>query len=41
MIKPVPAGLSTAVLQALPQPVMVCDEELSILFVNASVHPEH
>ena len=27
-------GLSTAVLQALPQPVIVCGEDLSIIFVN-------
>ena len=30
---PVPA-LSTAVLQALPQPIIVCGEDRSIVFVN-------
>ena len=34
MSKPPIPALSTAVLQALPQPVLVCDEDLSIIFVN-------
>ena len=34
MSKPIPPGLATAVLQALPQPVIVCDEGRNILFVN-------
>jgi two-component system, NtrC family, nitrogen regulation sensor histidine kinase GlnL len=33
-MKDVEKGLSTAVLQALPQPVIVCGEDLSIIFVN-------
>lgn len=34
MSKPVPPGLATAVLQALPQPVIVCGEDRHIVFVN-------
>jgi len=34
MIKTVPPGLATAVLQALPQPVIVCGDERRIVFVN-------
>ncbi len=34
MSKPPIPALSTAVLQALPQPVLVCGEDLSIIFVN-------
>jgi two-component system, NtrC family, nitrogen regulation sensor histidine kinase GlnL len=34
MSKPPIPTLSTAVLQALPQPVLVCGEDLSIIFVN-------
>jgi two-component system nitrogen regulation sensor histidine kinase GlnL len=34
MSKPVPAGLATAVLQALPQPVIVCGDDRHIVFVN-------
>jgi two-component system, NtrC family, nitrogen regulation sensor histidine kinase GlnL len=34
MIKPVAPGLATAVLQALPQPVIVCAEDHRIMFVN-------
>jgi two-component system nitrogen regulation sensor histidine kinase GlnL len=34
MIKPVAPGLATAVLQALPQPVIVCGEDRHIIFVN-------
>lgn len=34
MTKPVSHPLSTSVLQALPQPVIVCDPALSIIFVN-------
>lgn len=34
MSKPTPPGLATAVLQALPQPVIVCDGERRIVFVN-------
>ena len=34
MNKPVPPGLATAVLQALPQPVIVCNDERRIVFVN-------
>lgn len=34
MSKPVPPGLATAVLQALPQPVIVCAEDHRIIFVN-------
>jgi two-component system nitrogen regulation sensor histidine kinase GlnL len=34
MSKPPIPSLSTSVLQALPQPVLVCGEDLSIIFVN-------
>jgi len=34
MTKPVAPGLATAVLQALPQPVIVCNDERRIVFVN-------
>ncbi len=34
MSKPPLPSLSTSVLQALPQPVLVCGEDLSIIFVN-------
>lgn len=34
MSKPVPPGLATAVLQALPQPVIVCGADRHIVFVN-------
>lgn len=34
MSKPVPPGLATAVLQALPQPVIVCGDDRHIVFVN-------
>ncbi|MDC9824711.1 ATP-binding protein [Devosia sp. ZB163] len=34
MTKVPPPALSTAVLQALPQPVIVCSEDRSIIFVN-------
>lgn len=34
MSKPVPPGLATSVLQALPQPVIVCGADRSIVFVN-------
>jgi two-component system, NtrC family, nitrogen regulation sensor histidine kinase GlnL len=34
MSKPVSHPLSTSVLQALPQPVIVCDPNLAIVFVN-------
>ena len=34
MSKPVAPGLATAVLQALPQPVIVCGEQRRIVFVN-------
>ena len=34
MSKPVAPGLSTAVLQALPQPIIVCGDDLGIIFVN-------
>lgn len=34
MMKAPPPGLSTAVLQALPQPIIVCGEDRSIVFVN-------
>jgi two-component system nitrogen regulation sensor histidine kinase GlnL len=34
MSKPVAPGLATAVLQALPQPVIVCAEDRRIVFVN-------
>lgn len=36
MSKPIPPALSTSVLQALPQPVIVCDPNLAIVFVNYS-----
>lgn len=34
MSKPVPPGLATSVLQALPQPVIVCGADHRIVFVN-------
>lgn len=34
MSKPVPPGLATSVLQALPQPVIVCGADRRIMFVN-------
>jgi two-component system, NtrC family, nitrogen regulation sensor histidine kinase GlnL len=34
MSKPVPPGLAASVLQALPQPVIVCGEDRRIVFVN-------